>query len=132
MSCVATTTSSRSRGRSWCARIHRAYLEAGADIIETNTFNSNAVSQADYGTRRWFPSSTTAPRAWRARAADECAAGSGSARFVAGALGPTNRMSSMSPDVNDPGYRSRHASMSSWKATAKPRAAWCSVARTSC
>ncbi len=86
--------------------IHRAYLEAGADIIETNTFNSNAISQADYGTSNLVAElNYRAARLARA-AADECAGRDGGARFVAGALGPTNRMSSMSPDVNDPGYRS--------------------------
>ena len=86
--------------------IHRAYLAAGADIIETNTFNSNAVSQADYGTE-----ALTAELNYRAArlaraAADEHAHASRSPRFVAGALGPTTRMSSLSPDVNDPGHRS--------------------------
>jgi 5-methyltetrahydrofolate--homocysteine methyltransferase len=86
--------------------IHRAYLEAGADIIETNTFNSNAVSQADYATASLVPElNYRAARLARA-AADDFARRSGAARFVAGALGPTNRMASMSPDVNDPGRRS--------------------------
>jgi 5-methyltetrahydrofolate--homocysteine methyltransferase len=88
------------------SEIHRAYLAAGADIIETNTFNSNAISQADYGTAALVPElNYRAARLARA-AADRCAHRTGGARFVAGALGPTNRMSSMSPDVNDPGYRS--------------------------
>src|SRR5262249_17265239 len=80
------------------------YLAAGADIIETNTFNSNAISQADYGTVALVPElNYRAARLARA-AADEFAQ-RGAPRFVAGALGPTSRMSSMSPDVNDPGYR---------------------------
>ena len=88
------------------AGIHRAYLAAGADIIETNTFNSNSVSQADYGT-----AALTAELNYRAArlargVADEFARASGTPRFVAGALGPTTRMSSLSPDVNDPGHRS--------------------------
>ena len=87
------------------ADVHRAYLDAGADIIETNTFNSNAISQADYGTSALVPElNYRAARLARA-AADECAARTRSARFVAGALGPTSRMSSLSPDVNDPGFR---------------------------
>ncbi len=87
------------------SEVHRAYLEAGADIIETNTFNSNAVSQADYGTGALVPElNYRAARLARA-AADEAERRSGVARFVAGALGPTNRMCSMSPDVNDPGFR---------------------------
>ncbi len=88
------------------AGIHRAYLAAGADIIETNTFNSNSVSQADYGTAALVPElNYRAARLARA-AADEFARESGTPRFVAGALGPTTRMASLSPDVNDPGYRS--------------------------
>jgi 5-methyltetrahydrofolate--homocysteine methyltransferase len=87
------------------AGIHRAYLEAGADVIETNTFNSNAVSQADYGLQ-----ALTAELNYRAArlaraSADEVAQRTGRVRFVAGALGPTTRMSSLSPDVNDPGFR---------------------------
>jgi 5-methyltetrahydrofolate--homocysteine methyltransferase len=86
--------------------IHRAYLEAGSDIIETNTFNSNAVSQADYGTEALVPElNYRAARLARA-AADEYAGAAGRPAFVAGALGPTTRMCSLSPDVNDPGYRS--------------------------
>jgi len=85
--------------------IHRAYLEAGSDIIETNTFNSNSVSQADYGTEALVPElNYRAARLARA-AADEYAKSAGRPAFVAGALGPTNRMCSLSPDVNDPGYR---------------------------
>ncbi|HET7197344.1 MAG TPA: homocysteine S-methyltransferase family protein, partial [Burkholderiales bacterium] len=85
--------------------IHRAYLAAGADIIETNTFNSNAVSQADYATQALVPElNYRAARLARA-AADECARETRTPRFVAGALGPTTRMSSLSPDVNDPGHR---------------------------
>src|SRR5690348_6577580 len=86
--------------------IHRAYLEAGSDIIETNTFNSNAVSQSDYGTEALVPElNYRAARLARA-AADEYAGSGGRPAFVAGALGPTSRMCSLSPDVNDPGYRS--------------------------
>jgi 5-methyltetrahydrofolate--homocysteine methyltransferase len=85
--------------------IHRAYLAAGADLIETNTFNSNSVSQADYGTQALVPElNYRAARIARA-AADECARASGAPRFVAGALGPTTRMTSLSPDVNDPAHR---------------------------
>ncbi len=88
------------------AGIHQAYLAAGADIIETNTFNSNSVSQADYALQALVPElNYKAARLARA-AADEFASSCGEARFVAGALGPTTRMSSLSPDVNDPGFRS--------------------------
>jgi 5-methyltetrahydrofolate--homocysteine methyltransferase len=86
--------------------IHEAYLAAGADIIETNTFNSTAISQADYGTAALVPElNYQAARLARA-AADRFARQSGAPRFVAGALGPTTRMTSLSPDVNDPGHRS--------------------------
>ena len=87
------------------AGIHRAYLEAGADIIETNTFNSNSISQADYATAALVPELNYRAARLARLAADEAAARDGAVRFVAGALGPTNRMTSMSPDVNDPGYR---------------------------
>jgi 5-methyltetrahydrofolate--homocysteine methyltransferase len=88
------------------AGIHRAYLAAGADIIETNTFNSNAISQADYGTQALAPELNYRAARLARTAADEFAARDRAPRFVAGALGPTNRMGSMSPDVNDPGRRS--------------------------
>jgi 5-methyltetrahydrofolate--homocysteine methyltransferase len=88
------------------AGIHRAYLAAGAGIIETNTFNSNSVSQADYALQALVPElNYKAARLARA-AADEFAKTTGEPRFVAGAFGPTTRMSSLSPDVNDPGFRS--------------------------
>ncbi|HEY2808144.1 MAG TPA: methionine synthase [Steroidobacteraceae bacterium] len=86
--------------------IHSAYLSAGADIIETNTFNSNLVSQADYGLEALVPELNYRAAYLARRAADEFAQRTGVSRFVAGALGPTNRMTSLSPDVNDPGYRS--------------------------
>jgi 5-methyltetrahydrofolate--homocysteine methyltransferase len=85
--------------------IHRRYLEAGADIVETNTFNSNATSQADYGTEALVRELNLAAAQIARRAADEVAARTGRPRFVAGALGPTNRTASLSPDVNDPGFR---------------------------
>ena len=86
--------------------IHDAYLEAGADIIETNTFNATAIAQSDYGLEgRVREINLAAARiarecadAWTARTPDK-------PRFVAGALGPTNRTASISPDVNDPGAR---------------------------
>jgi 5-methyltetrahydrofolate--homocysteine methyltransferase len=85
--------------------IHRRYLEAGADIIETNTFNSNAPSQADYGMESLVRELNLAAAQIARRAADDVAARTGRPRFVAGALGPTNRTASLSPDVNDPGFR---------------------------
>jgi len=86
--------------------IHRKYLEAGADIIETNTFSSTAVAQADYKLEHIvyelnFESAKIAKEA----VAEFTAKTPDKPRFVAGALGPTNKSLSLSPDVNDPGYR---------------------------
>jgi 5-methyltetrahydrofolate--homocysteine methyltransferase len=84
--------------------IHASYLAAGADIIETNTFNSNAPSQADYHLESLvYELNVTAARLAR-EVADEFSA-RGQSRFVAGVLGPTNKTASISPDVNDPGFR---------------------------
>ena len=91
--------------------IHKAYFEAGSDVVETNSFNATMISQADY-----FPTGTESERraleklvfdlnresALLARAAADAAGG---ARFVAGAIGPTNKTLSLSPDVQNPGYR---------------------------
>ena len=85
--------------------IHRTYLEAGADIIETNTFNSSSVSQSDYGTEALVPELNYRAAQLARRTADEFAHVHERAAFVAGALGPTTRMTSLSPDVNDPGFR---------------------------
>ncbi|MFO7306371.1 MAG: methionine synthase [Gammaproteobacteria bacterium] len=87
------------------AQIHRAYLEAGADIIETNTFTANFPSQADYGTEDFVHEINLEAARIARRVADEFAAQEGEVRFVAGALGPTNRTASLSPDVNDPAFR---------------------------
>jgi 5-methyltetrahydrofolate--homocysteine methyltransferase len=86
--------------------IHRQYLEAGADIVETNTFTSTAISQADYGLQAVaYELNLEGARAAR-RAADAVMAGEkGRRRWVAGALGPTNVTASLSRDVNDPGAR---------------------------
>jgi 5-methyltetrahydrofolate--homocysteine methyltransferase len=86
--------------------IHTQYLQAGADIIETNTFNSTSIALADYGMEslaREFNHAaarlaTEAAREWESRTP-------GQPRFVAGVLGPTNKTASISPDVNDPGFR---------------------------
>ncbi|HEX7012791.1 MAG TPA: methionine synthase [Steroidobacteraceae bacterium] len=85
--------------------IHTAYLEAGADIIETNTFTANFPSQADYGTEDLVGEINLEAARIARKAADEFAAKTGAPRFVAGALGPTNRTASLSPDVNDPAFR---------------------------
>ncbi|MDH3275783.1 MAG: methionine synthase [Gammaproteobacteria bacterium] len=85
--------------------IHRQFLDAGADIIETNTFNSNAPSMGDYGMEALVPELNLAAARLARTCADEHAAKAGSPRYVAGVLGPTNRTASISPDVNDPGFR---------------------------
>jgi 5-methyltetrahydrofolate--homocysteine methyltransferase len=86
--------------------IHAAYLEAGADILETNTFNSNAVSMADYGMTELVYELNSAGARLARSAADEFSHRTpGQPRFVAGVLGPTSRTASLSPDVNDPGFR---------------------------
>ncbi len=87
------------------AAIHREYLDAGADVISTNTFNSTAVSQADYGMQSLVGELNLEAARLARHVADEVSAASGVKRFVAGALGPTNRTASLSPDVNDPGFR---------------------------
>ncbi|MCW3042225.1 MAG: methionine synthase, partial [Actinobacteria bacterium] len=87
--------------------IHRRYLEAGADIIETNTFAAQAISQADYGLEALsYELNVAASSLARAAVAEVMAADPRRPRFVAGALGPTTRTASISPDVNDPGARS--------------------------
>ncbi len=87
------------------AAIHREYLHAGADVISTNTFNSSPVSQADYGMEAVVGELNLAAARLARQAADEVGAETGVQRFVAGALGPTSRTASLSPDVNDPGFR---------------------------
>ena len=85
--------------------LHRDYLLAGADVIATNTFNSNAISQADYRMESLAPELNAAAARLARQSADAVAAETGRERFVAGALGPTNRTASLSPDVNDPAFR---------------------------
>jgi 5-methyltetrahydrofolate--homocysteine methyltransferase len=86
--------------------IHSQYLEAGADVIETNTFNSTSVAQADYHLQGLVRElNLEAARLARAVADEFTARNPDRPRFVAGALGPTNRTASISPEVNDPGFR---------------------------
>lgn len=88
------------------SEIHNAYLEAGADIIETNTFNAQVISQSDYGLEAIAHELDVAAAklaredadAWTKKTPEK-------PRFVAGAIGPTNRTASISPDVNNPGFR---------------------------
>jgi 5-methyltetrahydrofolate--homocysteine methyltransferase len=85
--------------------IHAKYLAAGADLISTNTFNSTAPSQGDYQMEGLVGELNLRAAQIAREAADECAARTGQPRFVAGGMGPTNRTASISPNVNDPGFR---------------------------
>ncbi len=86
--------------------IHTAYLDAGSDIIETNTFNAQAISLADYGLEGEAYRLNVASAELARRAADEATARTpGQPRFVCGSMGPTNRTASMSPDVDNPAFR---------------------------
>ena len=86
--------------------IHGQYLRAGADIIETNTFNSTSVALADYGMQALARELNRSAAQLARQAARDCEASEpGRPRFVAGVLGPTNKTASISPDVNDPGFR---------------------------
>ncbi|NYS76643.1 MULTISPECIES: methionine synthase [Halomonadaceae] len=86
-------------------RIHRDYLEAGADIIETNTFNSTQLSQSDYGMESLVVELNRESARLAREVCDAVAAETGVPRYVAGVLGPTSRTASLSPDVNDPAKR---------------------------
>jgi 5-methyltetrahydrofolate--homocysteine methyltransferase len=89
--------------------IHRKYFEAGADIAETNTFSSTSIAMADYAMEDLVYELNFASAKLARQAADEFTAKNPNRpRFVAGSMGPTNRTASMSPDVNDPGYRAVH------------------------
>jgi len=86
--------------------IHAKYLAAGADILETNSFNATAISMADYHMEHLVPELNFAAARLAREAADEAtAANPAKPRFVAGVLGPTSRTATISPDVNDPGFR---------------------------
>ena len=87
------------------ADIHREFLQAGADILSTNTFNSNAPSLEDYALADLVGELNEAAARLARGVADEVERTSGRTRFVAGVLGPTNRTASLSPQVNDPGFR---------------------------
>jgi 5-methyltetrahydrofolate--homocysteine methyltransferase len=85
--------------------IHFAYAMAGADILETNTFSSTSIAQADYGMQECVYELNRDGARLARRAAIRAEKADGRRRFVAGALGPTNRTASLSPDVNNPGFR---------------------------
>lgn len=84
------------------ADIHRQYFQAGADIVETNTFSGTTIAQADYGLESYVRDINYQSALLARKVADEF---TDRPRFVAGSIGPTNRTASISPDVNDPGYR---------------------------
>lgn len=85
--------------------IHTAYLEAGADMIETNTFSATEISMADYGCEHLVRQINIESAKLARQCCDAAEAKDGKRRFVAGSIGPTNKTLSLSPDVNDPGYR---------------------------
>lgn len=86
--------------------IHHEYAAAGADVLATNTFNGTPISQAEYGLAEWaYAINVAAARNARIAAEAAVKADPGRPRWVAGAMGPTNKMLSLSPDVNDPGFR---------------------------
>jgi 5-methyltetrahydrofolate--homocysteine methyltransferase len=85
--------------------IHTAYLDAGADMIETNTFSSTQIAMADYGCEHLVRDINLAAARIAREACDAAQARDGKRRFVAGSIGPTNKTLSISPDVNDPGFR---------------------------
>ena len=87
------------------ADITRAYFDAGSDIVSTNTFSANRISQADYAAEALVGDINVASGKIARALADEYAANDGKPRFVAGAIGPTNKTLSLSPDVEDPGFR---------------------------
>ena len=87
------------------ADITRAYLDAGSDVVSTNTFSANRISQADYAAEGLVRDINVASGRIARALADEYAAKDGRPRFVAGAIGPTNKTLSLSPDVEDPGFR---------------------------
>lgn len=87
------------------ADVTRAYLEAGSDLVSTNTFSANSISQADYAAEHLVRDINLASARIAREQADAFSARDGRPRFVAGAIGPTNKTLSLSPDVEDPGFR---------------------------
>jgi 5-methyltetrahydrofolate--homocysteine methyltransferase len=89
--------------------IHKKYLEVGADIIETNTFSANSISMEDYGLESFvYELNYQSAKIAREIADEFTKQNSDKPRFVAGSIGPTNRSASMSPDVNNPGFRAKY------------------------
>ncbi len=86
-------------------RIHHDFLDVGCDLVETNTFNANRISQADYALQDLSEEINREAAKLARQACDESAAKTGRPRYVVGVIGPTNRTASISPDVSSPGYR---------------------------
>ncbi len=106
MTCRAPTTCWSLTQPDVIRAIHAGYLDAGADIISTNTFNATRVSLADYGLEAWVEEINAAAARLARAAADEAEARDPERpRYVAGSLGPTTKTASLSPDVDDPGAR---------------------------
>jgi hypothetical protein len=109
---------------------HEAYLAAGSDIVETNTFGATAIAQADYGLAHLAREMNVQATALARQACDRCST-PGQPRFVAGAIGPTSHTVSISPDVNDPG--ARNVSFDERRAADREQVEWCwKAARTPC
>jgi 5-methyltetrahydrofolate--homocysteine methyltransferase len=85
--------------------IHREFLDAGADLVETNSFTATSIALADYGLEREARAVNLAAAACARRAVDQATAADGRPRWVGGSMGPTTKTGSLSPDVNDPGFR---------------------------
>ena len=103
--CAATATSCASPSPTIVREIHAAYLEAGADVVSTNSFTATRIAQADYGLSDVAGEINEAAARLAREAADEAEARDGRPRYVGGSVGPTNRTASISPDVNDPAAR---------------------------
>ena len=84
------------------AQVHELFLEAGANLLETNTFNANSISQSDYATENLVYDMNRSSAEIAKKVVEKFG---GKTRFVCGAIGPTNKTGSLSPDVNDPGFR---------------------------
>ncbi len=104
------------------ADIHAQFVDAGADVISTNTFNSTTIAMADYAMEELVPELNREAAQLARKVADERSAKLGRPVFVAGALGPTNRTASISPDVNDPGFRAVNVRSTRDDLQSRPRA----------
>ena len=114
-------------------QIHRQYLEAGADIIETNTFGATGVAMADFGLTDHVRELNLAAAALARRAVDEMNLRTPEKpRFVAGSIGPTNKQLSIAGNVNDPGYRDRDVRRDGRPRTTSRSTRWSKGASTSC